>query len=369
MYNMTQPKLYSRGGKLWIRFYLDSKQIRKPLNLDDTKANKKLAEVQLIPQMIINIHSGEFFKKEIVKTVPTIDEYVQKSFDLHRGNRCSSTIYSHYKNYDKYIKEKFGSMKLDELKADMVTLWQNDLQEKELLAKATILKIRSILYTMYEDAVENDIVLRNPIKRAKKMKRSEKTKVKRLKLQPFSLQEIADILNAVDGQKRNIIATLFYTGLRGGELIGLKWKDIDFSKKTIAIRQQVVNGVEKELLKTARSQRTVPIIKALLPYLKSQYEITANQNSFVFITEKSNRHFFNTGKLREQIWVKALKAANVEYRNLHQTRGTFISTLISSGEDINFVSKIVGHENVKITLERYSEYIPMQNKKFGKCFN
>ena len=59
--------------------------------------------------------------------------------------------------------------------------------------------------------------------------------------------------------------------------------------------------------------------------------------------------------------------ANVEYRNLHQIRGTFISTLISNGEDITYVSKIAGHENVKITLETYSEYIPVQNMNFGNC--
>ncbi|MFW3371903.1 tyrosine-type recombinase/integrase [Aliarcobacter butzleri] len=68
------------------------------------------------------------------------------------------------------------------------------------------------------------------------------------------------------------------------------------------------------------------------------------------------------------MWILTLKRANVEYRNLHQIRGTFISTLISNGEDINYVSKIAGHENVKITLERYSQYIPVQNMNFGKCF-
>ena len=90
--------------------------------------------------------------------------------------------------------------------------------------------------------------------------------------------------------------------------------------------------------------------------------------SFLFLTKKTNKHYHSAGKIREQIWVKTLKKANIEYRNLHQTRGTFISTLISNGEDINYVSKIAGHENVKITLERYSQYIPVQNMNFGSCF-
>ena len=62
-----------------------------------------------------------------------------------------------------------------------------------------------------------------------------------------------------------------------------------------------------------------------------------------------------------------LKVIGSKY--LKKTYDSFsISTLISNGEDINYVSKIAGHENVKITLERYSQYIPVQDMNFGKCF-
>ena len=163
-------------------------------------------------------------------------------------------------------------------------------------------------------------------------------------------------------------STLFFTGMRAGECIGLKWEYIDFNKKTISIREQMVNGEQKQILKTTKSQRIIPMIEALIPYLENQYKLTGKQNSYVFLTARTNKHYHSAGKIREQIWVKALKKANVLYRNLHQTRGTFISTLISNGEDINYVSKIAGHENVKVTLEKYSEYIPCKNKDFGNCF-
>ena len=166
-----------------------------------------------------------------------------------------------------------------------------------------------------------------------------------------------------------MIATFFFTGLRAGELIGLKWDALDFENKTITVREQIVNGNIKNILKTSRSRRIIPMIDPLIPFLKEQLKLTGSDNSYVFLTQKTKKHYHSAGKIREQIWVKALKNANVEYRNLHQTRGTFISTLISNGEDINYVSKIAGHENVKITLEKYSEYIPVSNKDFGNCFN
>jgi integrase len=176
-------------------------------------------------------------------------------------------------------------------------------------------------------------------------------------------------LSELDGADKNLIATFFFTGARAGEVIGLKWDCIDFKNKTIAIRRQINNGVEKDKLKTAKSRRIIPIVETLIPFLKDQYKITGKKNGHVFLTCRTEKHYHSAGKIREQIWKKALERANVTYRNLHQTRGTFISTLISSGEDINYVSKIAGHENVKVTLERYSEYIPCKHDDFGVCFN
>ncbi len=73
-------------------------------------------------------------------------------------------------------------------------------------------------------------------------------------------------------------------------------------------------------------------------------------------------------KLENKFGFHDLKKANVEYRNLHQTRGTFISTLISNGEDINYVSKIAGHENVKLHLENILNIFQFRILNFGNCF-
>lgn len=368
MYKMTQPKLFSRGKKLWVRFSLDNENIRKPLNLDSTRENRKLANLQIIPQMLLKVYNGEFFENESVN-IPTVDEYMKQSFELHKGSRSDSTSLMYKRNYNKHIKPVFGDVKITMITSNDITHWQNNIREKEHLAKSSILRVRSCLNVMFEDAFDNDIIQINPIRRAKKLRETENPKVKRVGLKPFNLMEIQSILDTLNDSDKNIIATLFYTGMRAGECIGLKWEYVDFNKKTISIREQMVDGKQKQILKTARSQRIIPMIDILVPYLKKQYELTGKQNDYVFLTSRSNKHYHGAGKIREQIWIKALKKANVPYRNLHQTRGTFISTLISSGEDINFVSKIAGHENVKVTLEKYSEYIPVKNLDFGNCFN
>jgi integrase len=302
------------------------------------------------------------------KKIPTVDEYMKFSFELHSGNRSESTIYGHIKNYDKYLKGVFGHKSLDKVKASEITLWQNKLQKEYKLSKSYILKIRGLLFTMFEDAIENEILKINPVKKAKSLKQTEDTKVKRLELTPFKPNEINKILSVATNQDKNLVATLFMTGLRIGECLGLSWDCVDFKNRTLTVKKQIVNGQIKNILKTSKSKRIIPIIEALIPFLENQKKLTGKENSFLFLTKKTNKHYHSAGKIREQIWVKTLKKANVEYRNLHQTRGTFISTLISNGEDINYVSKIAGHENVKITLERYSQYIPVQNMNFGSCF-
>lgn len=352
---------------LWVDFTHNGERYRKSLKLENTPTNRKLAETKIIPTLHYKVISGEFFKN-IKNTIPTVNEYIEKSFELRKGGRCSSTIYAHRNNYAKYIEPLFGNQRIDKISSSDLTIWQNNLQEKEHLAKASILKIRSCLNSMFEDAIEEKIIDFNPITKVKSLNQTEKPKVNRIKLKPFTPKEINSILNAAKGQDKNLIATFFFTGIRASELIGLKWDSIDFERMTISIREQIVNGNHKNILKTTKSRRIIPIIKTLIPFLESQYEITGAQNSHVFLTQRSNKHFHNAGKIREQIWIKTLKLSNVEYRNLHQTRGTFISTLIGNGEDITYVSKIVGHENVKVTLEKYSEYIPVKNDKFGECF-
>src|SRR5574344_867 len=350
---------------LWINYTINGKRFRKPLDMENTKSNNKSDENELLPLLKYKLLNRELNQN---KKIPTVDEYMKFSFELHSGGRGKTTIYGHQKNYDKYIKEVFGHKSLDKVKSSEITLWQNNLQQQFKLSKSYILKIRGLLYTMFEDAIENEILKTNPIKKVKSLKQTEDSKVKRIELTPFKVEEINKILSVATNQDKNLVATLFMTGLRIGECIGLTWDCINFENTTITIKKQIVNGEIKDYLKTSKSKRIIPIIEPLVPFLESQYKITGNSKSFIFLTTKTNKHYHSAGKIREQIWVPLLKKANVEYRNLHQTRGTFISTLISDGEDINYVSKIAGHENVKITLERYSQYIPVQDMNFGKCF-
>lgn len=362
-------KLYVKKSKtnkgvnetLWVDFSHNGKRYRKPLKLDNTPANKKLAEKKILPQIQLSIINGEFFKS----AMPTVDEYMQKSFDLQNSNRNQETTKDYISKYNKHLKLIFGHKKLNEIKGTHITAWQNTMLKNKYSIK-TIKGIRGILSTMFEDAIRDELIGKNPVRLATQMSDRDTLKEKE-DIDPFNLNEIKAIIQHTENtQMRNLYMLLFTCGLRGGEGIGLKWSSVDLENKTIEIRQQVSRGRLKP--PKWKSNRIIPIIDSLIPYLKEQYKLTGKFNSFVFLNNEGT-HFWDISKIREKHWKKDLIKANVEYRKIHQTRHTYCSTLISAGEDINQVSYYAGHSSPKMTLEIYSRYIPKDYSDFGKVFN
>lgn len=360
MHKMTQPKLYTRGNKLWVRFSLDGEVIKKSLNIEDSKVNRHLANTQIIPQLILKINTGEFFENNKSK-IPTVDAYSLVSFENHRYERKETTT-TDYKNiYNKHIKPHFGNKQLDKIKVSDINVWKNRLFAELGLSSKRVNDIKKVLGTIIEDAVRDEIILSNPVRKSKPLPAHQQKEI-----EPFSLDEIDLILSHANGQDRNIIATLFMTGIRTGELIGLKWSDIDFEKHEISIKRTIGRGIENTS-KTVSSRRIIPIFNSLFHYIENQFKITGDKNSYVFLNVNGN-DFYDSKNIRDGLWKKVLKKANVKYRTVYQTRHTFCSINLQNGEDLIWVSRILGHKNPRITLEKYSKYIPTNSRK-GTIFD
>jgi len=347
---------------LWIDFTSNGKRYRKPLKLDNTPANKKIANNIMIPAILHKISTGEFFKNKM----KTVNEYMEISFSLQSSNRKSLTIVDYTSKYNKHLKPVFGNKMLDSIKGTDITQWQNGMLKKNYAIK-TIKSVRGILSMIFEDAIREELIDRNPVKLASIMSTRKQLKRATDEIVPFSIAEIQSLIkHTKTEQMKNFYMLLFTTGLRGGEAIGLEWSKVDFDRKEIDISSQIGRGITGT--PKWESFRTVPITDALLPYLKSQFDITGTKNSYVFLNIKE-KPFWDISKVREGEWTKDLKRAGVAYRKIHQTRHTFCSTLVSAGEDINLVSKIAGHSSTRMTLEVYSKYIPRDMSGFGNVFN
>ena len=353
MVKMTEPKLFTRGVKLWVRFSLNGEVIKKSLNIEDSKANRKLATTQIIPQMLLKVHSGEFFENKIV---PTVKDMIDISLKMHRANRKINTHNAYSYVLNKHIIPIFGKRKIDSIKPSELTLWQNELLKT--LSNKAVINVRIVFNGIFEDAFRDEIIAKNPfsiIKAPLNIAKNENI--------PFSKDEIFQILEASPLKIRAFFAIGFFTGMRTGEITALKWSDIDFNKKIISIKRSRNKGIETTP-KTKSSIRDIEILEVLLPYLENHLQFKTD-NEYVFLA-RGNIPFNSSNKISAIYWSKVLKKLNIPYRNLYQMRHTFASLMIASGEDILWVANMLGHKNSNITLSTYAKYMKDDKKVRGK---
>lgn len=334
---------------IWIRFTHQGKNYRKTLGLLNTKANMRLAKNEIMPTMQLKLYSGELFEK----IVPTIDEYSKKSFEIHSVSRKKTTQDDYRISYDKHIKPYLGERKINSLKPSDISLWQNKVLNSVSASRMKV--VRAVLSTILNDALRDEIIERNPLTLVRTPKITKPT------ISPFSLNEIFSILNNAEEQFKNFFALAFFTGMRSGEMIGLKWENVDFFRKEIYVKQALKMG-QVTTPKTVSSVRYVDIVDTLLPYLQMQFRLTGHHNSYVFLNDE-NEHFYDIKRIRNTHWKRVLKSCNFEYRPIYHTRHTFATLMLENGEDILWVSNMLGHTDSTMTLSRYAKYIKRDEKK------
>ena len=173
----------------------------------------------------------------------------------------------------------------------------------------------------------------------------------------FSRTEQALLLESIYRQMDKFMAEVLlclYTGLRLGELCALRWEDIDFEGKTLTVNRTVqriaVPGhMTKTILletppKSESSKRTIPLTPELLQIL-SQFK---GKNPYVFGGEKPL-----DPRTMQYRFKKILKEAGIESRTFHTLRHTFATNCVENGTDVKALSELLGHSDVKITLNRY----------------
>lgn len=150
-----------------------------------------------------------------------------------------------------------------------------------------------------------------------------------------------------------ILLTL-YTGLRIGEVCGLKWKDIDFEKETLKVERTILriksNGSKTKLVasipKTITSKRMIPLPSFIIPLLKKQDIIPEN-----YILSRSNKLY--DPRILEDSFKRLLKKLNIQSIHFHALRHTFATRCIEAKVDIKTLSELLGHSSIETTLKTY----------------
>lgn len=179
---------------------------------------------------------------------------------------------------------------------------------------------------------------------------------------PFNSAEREAILKALTGQVRAIFCFAFWTGLRTGELIALRWCDVDWLNKRICVRIALSKRVFTPT--KGRRMRWVPLLPPALAALESQLAHTGEARRWVFNNPVTNDRWSSSERLRRR-WARALKAAEVRYRYQYQTRHTYASVRMSAGESASDVAAAMGHLDVRLVSIVYARFIPAENQEPG----
>ena len=309
--------------------------------------------------------------------------------DYAEVNIKPSTLYGYKSCLNAHILPRFKDYKLSDITVYELEKFYNDLRKTKslnpdsngnhnLLSEAVVRHQHSLLCVMLNTAVKWDFINFNPC-----LKLTKPPTVTRKEMKFYDEEELKKLFQHLEYENltfKTAIYLLTLGGMRRGECLGLFWEHVDFEKKTITIKNNLLNirekGVYLDTPKTKKSKRTISlpdICFDLLKKLKAKQELEKEMFSndwmdteFVFKDEYGN--YYNPSRLSRQ-WVLFQKKHNLKHIRLHDLRHTCATYLLSHNVPIATVSKKLGHSNIYTTLDVYTHSVDSDDIEASNLLN
>ena len=324
------------------------------------------------------------------------DRYMSTKYDLRRTTR-SNYLYM----YDHFVREGFGQRKIGEIKySDVMYFYYYLLNEKDLQAN-TVDTIHTVLHPTFQLAVRDGIIRMNPSDgvMAEIKRKAGKNKGIRHALTVEQQRAFMNYTanNPVFYHWHPLFTVLLGTGCRIGEVIGLRWDDLDFEKRLISINHSVTyyaregNKTRKSefavsLPKTEAGIRTVPMMDAVYEAFKEEYEVQKENGfnstvidgmtGFIFCNRFGNIHNPQTvnltiNRILENYNAEEVINAKKERRqpviipnfSCHHLRHTFCTRFCEKETNVKVIQAVMGHANIETTMDIYAEVTDAKKKE------
>ena len=188
-------------------------------------------------------------------------------------------------------------------------------------------------------------------------------KIPKSDVDPFSLEQAQSIIDSVRKDYRHYMTVRFFTGLRSGEIHGLKWKYVDFARRLILVRETIVGG-EEEYTKTDSSQRDIQMSQLVHDALQAQHKATGHM-AYVFCNRTGEP--VDTANVTKRVWYPLLRHLGLALRRPYQTRHTAATLWLASGEAPEWIARQLGHASTEMLFRVYSRFVPNLTRRDGSA--
>lgn len=230
--------------------------------------------------------------------------------------------------------------------------------KESMLSNRRVNRLVNLLRQIINEAADR-YDFRTPFQNIKQLK------VKRTDVDPFTLDEVRLILTSIRPDFNSYYAVRFFTGMRSGEINGLKWKYIDFERRLILVRETIVLG-EDEYTKNDSSQRDIQMSQVVYDALKAQAKATLGKCDYVYCTR--NGKPLDNKNVTNRVWYPLLRYLGITQRRAYQTRHTAATLWLAAGENPEWIARQMGHTTTEMLFRVYSRFVPNLTRQDGSAF-
>lgn len=293
--------------------------------------------------------------KETLTVEQLASHFIEKELDEKHTSKAYSTRACYKIMIDLYITPRWGAYRLGDVRTVAVESWLGDLN----LANASKAKVRNVFHTLYSHAQRYEWYDRNPITKVRQGAQRQR------EADILDVGELTGLLIAMPEPFRSMVFVAAATGLRRGELIGLKWSDIDFEAEKIRPCRSVVNqNVGKP--KTIASAKPValdPDLAFALGNLRAVSPFNQGED-WVFASPASGgkKPYWPDSVLSRRVRPTAKRLGISKRIGWHTFRRTYTTLLKSSGADLKVVRESLRHASPRITMEVYAQALTQDKR-------
>jgi integrase len=292
---------------------------------------------------------GEFVQPRHARV--SLDELGSAWLDRQRGHLKPSGYAVMETTWRLRVKPRWGNVALGDIRPTAVQQWISDLgrgtADVKPVGASVVKRTHHVLSRILADAVRDNLIARNPAAGVKLPRTTRKRPVY------LTHQQVAALAAASD-EYEGLLLLLAYTGLRWGEAIGLRVRDLDMLRRRASVSENAVQSGKRIYVGTpkAHKQRTVPLPGFLLSPLASQCEGKGRDD--LLWSGDDGGHLRRPHPISGW-FAKAVAASGVPRTTPHDLRHTAASLAVSAGANVKAVQKMLGHASAAMTLDIYAD--------------